>query len=567
MSHDLVAVGFAALLTCACTPAFAQDLALRLFGHGNGDVDRVKIAIDPQVPADVGGDFTLEWWMKATAGDNPSGDCSEGGDNWITGNALFDRDVFGSGDFGDFGVSIHGGVVAFGTDVGGSGSGLCGVTPVVDGAWHHVAVTRDGGTGTISLFVDGVLDRTIGGPGGDLSYNDSRPTSYPNSDPFLVIGAEKHDAGPAYPSYAGLVDEVRLSSVVRYAASFVRPGGPFSTDLETIALYHFDEGPVGACTGAVLDSSGATGGPSDGVCSYGGSAPAGPVYVAENPFSAGASSFDAVVETPKPLRVSIPPASGPVLRALKVKVRRVDDPVGGGAAAVELVASDGDCPAGTVTSTPVALLLAPGKKANALVVLAFDPAVLTTLNPDTPTRCTIGLMAGATIPGNLDPSPSNNVVPVQIDVFDLGDVATATAHESFVRTVKRVKAKIGDGDTSVARLVRVRAGNGDTVPSDEVPGHVVTAIASAGDCPFDIVSALDFDRGTAGAQSSTLIAGGDSADAEITLAIDAADFASAGKHSPARCTFEVAVSGPGGDADPSNDVALVVIDVFDGNDD
>jgi hypothetical protein len=42
---------------------------------------------------------------------------------------------------------------------------------------------------------------------------------------------------------------------------------------------------VGACTLTVLDSSGASGGPSYGACQYGGSAPAGPVYVADTPFN------------------------------------------------------------------------------------------------------------------------------------------------------------------------------------------------------------------------------------------------------------------------------------------
>jgi hypothetical protein len=57
-----------------------------------------------------------------------------------------------------------------------------------------------------------------------------------------VIGAEKHDAGAAYPSYNGFFDELRLSSVVRYNSNFVRPQMAFDTDAITVALYHFDEG-------------------------------------------------------------------------------------------------------------------------------------------------------------------------------------------------------------------------------------------------------------------------------------------------------------------------------------
>jgi hypothetical protein len=60
---------------------------------------------------------------------------------------------------------------------------------------------------------------------------------------------------------------------------------PFTSDGNTVALYHLDEGPVGACTGTVLDSSGASGGPSHGSCNYGGADPAGPVYTTDVPFA------------------------------------------------------------------------------------------------------------------------------------------------------------------------------------------------------------------------------------------------------------------------------------------
>ncbi|MGH2621689.1 MAG: carboxypeptidase regulatory-like domain-containing protein, partial [Anaerolineales bacterium] len=70
--------------------------SLRFHGNGYGDLDRVKIRIDPPVPADIGGvDFTLEWWMKAVPGENDSAGCATGGDNWFYGNTVFDRDVFG----------------------------------------------------------------------------------------------------------------------------------------------------------------------------------------------------------------------------------------------------------------------------------------------------------------------------------------------------------------------------------------------------------------------------------------------------------------------------------------
>jgi hypothetical protein len=273
------------VLSASCAAATASAQSLRFFGNGAADIDRVKIAIDaPHRPADVGSsDFTIELWMKAFAADYPGSPppCVEGGDSWINGYILVDRDVFGAGDFGDFGVSIYGGRVAFGVAVGGPADTICGTTSVVTGAWRHVALTRNGATGHLRIFVDGVLERTGSGPPGNASYRDGRATSYPTSDPFLVFGAEKHDAGPAYPSYRGLLDEVRLSTTIRYAAPFAPPGLPFTTDAATAALYHFDEG-----TGTTLrDSSGAAGGPSNGVVKVGGS-PVGPLWSTDTPFSA-----------------------------------------------------------------------------------------------------------------------------------------------------------------------------------------------------------------------------------------------------------------------------------------
>jgi glucose/arabinose dehydrogenase len=270
-------------------PVNAGGASLLFFGTGSGDIDRVKIRLDaPPRPVDVGGDFTIEWWMKTAAG-NTSGACTAGGDNWINGNILFDRDVFNNGDFGDFGISLFGsgGRLAFGVNRLGIGTTICGTINVANNVWHHVAATRNATTGQIRLFVDGQPDGAIGsGPTGDVSYRDGRATSFPNSDPFLVIGAEKRDAGAQFPSYHGWIDEVRVSRVVRYTASFTRPSAPFVSDANTVALYHFDEGNGNVIT----DASGAAGGPSTGVRRVGGTSQ-GPQWSTDVPFANPAPSI------------------------------------------------------------------------------------------------------------------------------------------------------------------------------------------------------------------------------------------------------------------------------------
>jgi hypothetical protein len=122
-----------------------------------------------------------------------------------------------------------------------------------------------------------------------VSYpDDGQPGNYCNGpclwDRYLVIGAEKHDAGSAYPSYNGHVDELRLSTVLRYAASFTPPSLPFSADSDTVGLFSFDQHFQGAAynLAAIAPVVPYT---FNGSIWYGGS-PAGPVPALDQPFGA-----------------------------------------------------------------------------------------------------------------------------------------------------------------------------------------------------------------------------------------------------------------------------------------
>lgn len=260
------------------TPPSSPGTSLRFAGTGANDVDRVKIPLDPARPVDVGaGDFTIELWIKGRLADNPATGCSAGDAAWITGHVVVDRDVYGDGDRGDFGLSLLGGRVAWGVSRGGSGATVCGSRNVLDGEWHHLAVTREAATGGLRVWVDGRLDGEIptSPATGDVSYRDGRSTSWPGSDPFLVLGAEKHDAGASYPSFTGLIDDVRISTVIRHSADFARPTAPHPVDAQTAALYRFDEA---AGTG-VVDEVGA----SPGELRVGGAAGT-PTHVPDVPF-------------------------------------------------------------------------------------------------------------------------------------------------------------------------------------------------------------------------------------------------------------------------------------------
>jgi hypothetical protein len=248
--------------------------SLQFFGNGTGQIDRVEVPLTAGSSINVGGDFTIEWWMRTDAG-NGSGACATANNDWIYGNILIDRDVFGAGDNGDYGVSLFGatGQIAFGVSRGNSGTTLCSSVGVADGAWHHVAVTRRGDNGVMAIFIDGVARGSTTGPSGDVSYRQGHVGA--ENDPVLVFGAEKHDAGAEFPSYHGRLDEIRISSAIRYAGPFAVPTTALAADGATVALYHFDEG-----AGTVAHD--ATGN-DDGAVLFGGN-PVGPVWSSTVPF-------------------------------------------------------------------------------------------------------------------------------------------------------------------------------------------------------------------------------------------------------------------------------------------
>ncbi len=161
------------------------------------------------------------------------------------------------------------------TGADGSQRTLCGTASLADGIWHHVAVQRRLSDGWMSIYIDGALDAEADGPDGNIAYpDDATPlslcgtggTSACANDPYLVFGAEKHDQlRSTYLSFHGWLDEIRLSNVLRYASSFTRPASRFSTDANTVGLWHFDEG-----YGNVIRDNSVPNGPSLGDRNYGG---------------------------------------------------------------------------------------------------------------------------------------------------------------------------------------------------------------------------------------------------------------------------------------------------------
>ncbi|NBT24106.1 LamG domain-containing protein, partial [bacterium] len=107
-------------------------------------------------PRPVQDDFTFSFWIKTSA-------AGTGSTQWYQGWGLLDGEV--GGVTGDFGTSLMtGGKVGFG--VGNPDTTLISSKSVNDNSWHHVAVTRVAATGSMMIYIDGVLDRSLTGPTG-----------------------------------------------------------------------------------------------------------------------------------------------------------------------------------------------------------------------------------------------------------------------------------------------------------------------------------------------------------------------------------------------------------------
>ncbi|MFL5774008.1 MAG: LamG-like jellyroll fold domain-containing protein [Flavisolibacter sp.] len=109
--------------------------------------------------------------------------------------------------------------------------------PLPQNVWTHIAVTLDATTNTGNLYINGVLDPTATTTGFTFRLSDL------GSTPNDWLGKSEFAGSPSFdPYFNGDIDEFRISDVVRYTSTFTPPIFEFTTDPNTVALYHFDEG-------------------------------------------------------------------------------------------------------------------------------------------------------------------------------------------------------------------------------------------------------------------------------------------------------------------------------------
>lgn len=165
--------------------------------------------------------------------------------------------------------------------------------------------------------------------------------------------------------------------------------------------------------------------------------------------------------------------------------------------------------------------------------------------------------------GSSDPTPANNILPVELNVIDHNDPDQAAVHESFVKSAEGVTVSVARGRTTAVSTRRVTVGNAD---ANETPGDAITVTASDGTCPLGTVGVADFDPGTPAAQNTVTVGGGVVKTGLLPLTINGAAFTTVNNRSPARCTAVISASSAGAGTDASNNTTKLVIDVVDKND-
>ena len=112
-----------------------------------------------------------------------------------------------------------------------------------NGEWHHVAYVL--GSSEAVLFIDGRAISRV------PRSSTAQPVGAPEINAGTSIGTQRYGDNQTYHTILGGIDELRVSRIARYEKDFI-PERRFTTDSDTVALYHCDEGD-----GEVLrDSSG-----------------------------------------------------------------------------------------------------------------------------------------------------------------------------------------------------------------------------------------------------------------------------------------------------------------------
>jgi YVTN family beta-propeller protein/cysteine-rich repeat protein len=275
------------------------------------------------------------------------------------------------------------------------------------------------------------------------------------------------------------------------------------------------------------------------------------------------AAHESVIAAVKPVKMTIPSGNMVWTQEFKIKVRNADVTPH----SIQVVSTD-DCSGAIAYSKfgngqftlPVAV--EPGKTASGVAYVVVNANSMFQLNHQGVVRCNFTLTASAAGEYTTDPTLSNNVAVLQVDITDENQADMTTVHETTILPAKPVKLKIKDGALSGTRKVKFKVGNADYLPTPEAAAsHSVSVTALDGDCPAMTVGTPSF-----GGDLTADVAGGDTATGTVSVTIAAADVTTPSKLLPARCAVTLTAVGPPGDSVSSNNTTSVVLEITDLND-
>lgn len=173
-----------------------------------------------------------------------------------------------------------------------------------------------------------------------------------------------------------------------------------------------------------------------------------------DPLCGSQVSRDAMVAAPKSMHVRIGSGSAGLAKTVSITVQDIDA-AGSDGGAVRLEVLDGDCPAGTVASTPAfpggsdELVLLPGQAGTASVGLQLAASGFATPWPRAPERC--HLLVHAIVVDATDPAPSNNDSQLELSIIDLNDRVAAPEADVVLASIEPAAFDIVAGTSSVTR--------------------------------------------------------------------------------------------------------------------
>ena len=178
------------------------------FGGASAKFDGTDdfLNVNSQLP--LTGDFTIDFWFYSDSANpilSPTCFISQ----YISSNA---------GRFLVYPVSD-----IFRIQIGGTVS--TGTTTITDDTWHHVAVVRNGSS--LKLYLNGTEECSLN-------------SSYALADTNIIIGGFYASATTVNYDLRGYIDELRISNTALYTSNFTPPTTAFTSDANTLHLYHMD---------------------------------------------------------------------------------------------------------------------------------------------------------------------------------------------------------------------------------------------------------------------------------------------------------------------------------------